>query len=54
MTNAAALNAIEPLLQKRLNRSAADRDLHGRSESHSPPCRRTLLPMLKAPKRFSK
>ena len=37
MTNAAALNAIEPLLQKRLNRSAADRDLHGRSESHFPP-----------------
>jgi D-lactate dehydrogenase (cytochrome) len=37
MTNAAALNAIEPLLQKRLSRSVSDRDLHGRSESHFPP-----------------
>ena len=37
MTNAAALNALEQLLQKRLSRSAPDRDLHGRSESHFPP-----------------
>ena len=37
MTNAAALNALEQFLQKRLSRSAPDRDLHGRSESHFPP-----------------
>ena len=37
MTMAAALNALEQLLQKRLSRSAPDRDLHGRSESHFPP-----------------
>ena len=37
MTNASALNALEQLLQKRLSRSASDRDLHGRSESHFPP-----------------
>ena len=37
MKNAAALNALEQLLQKRLSRSAPDRDLHGRSESHFPP-----------------
>jgi D-lactate dehydrogenase (cytochrome) len=37
MTNAAALNALEQLLQKRLSRSAPDRDLHGRSESYFPP-----------------
>lgn len=37
MTNAAALNALEQLLQKRLSRSAPDRDLHGLSESHFPP-----------------
>ena len=37
MTNAAALNALEKVLQKRLSRSASDRDLHGRSESHFPP-----------------
>ena len=37
MTMAAALNALEQLLQKRLSRSAPDRDLHGLSESHFPP-----------------
>ena len=34
MTNAAALTDLENLLQKRLSRSASDRNLHGRSESH--------------------
>ena len=36
MTNASALTALEQLLQKRLSRSASDRDLHGRSESYFP------------------
>ncbi len=34
MTNTAALTDLENLLQKRLSRSVAGRNLHGRSESH--------------------
>src|SRR5690554_4750239 len=34
---AAALDSLAALLGPRLNRSQADRDLHGRSEGHLPP-----------------